>query len=846
MTLIVYHSRFPMYIISDEYRLYLQSRKYSPYRTNNKAIRFSHRLQWSDGSRIMNRNILLLWFCTFFFTASVYAGIAHTDKLCGYISVDSAIIAKGILSRPTGLDSVIITAHFAIHYSITTGDSNQTTQVYAESTAAVAEFVRHIEYETLGWRTPLSDGDTLYDIYIRKVVDGNLGRTIPEASGLSNAPCPSYIELRMGQTMSNLRHTLAHELSHASQYSYTHEARASDGGAWFYENTAEWATQYVIGFTDNQFLNRINGFSALVAPYHKITFSNGSYEYGGALWCNFLMEWTGDSLVIRKIWEQMSVSARQQILKDIDTVLFTNYGKKLIEALNQYAIWRSFTGKRADSYHFKYAQRYTALKDTICTSYPFTINRSDITAKPEGPGGCKYFIFKKSGSSLTVTFHGQEGHAWKVYVIAMHIPQPSLIDSLSLTSTSYGAKTFSWGQTDSFAVIPIVLDTAANSSSLTFALSAFDTDAVPVQFTNAIHGANAGGMILMDNTDSVHYGETRMVALGSQHTAKPAQERFTPLGDSIYKHHDWNGSVITLLDSFRVDSALSLTANFRGIVPAQIHVLVAHFPSMTGGVIQFRDPWYLHSDGTQPDSFFSYTDSYVPTGAYNQTKGGVFLNQSVQSNNYYSIRAESTQILGGYACTFDHWDTTNVTLFPISNSAGGNQQAVVFNADHALLSAIYLLGKEAQFIHLDALWNLVSVPAESSDNSVRNLFPGSKSAAYYFDAASQGYKPEDTLKHGIGYWIKYSRDTILPITGTKLLIDTINVTAGWNIIGSLSDTISVSCVDPLGTTIQSQFFGYKEGYIASDMIIPGRGYWVKVSNDGQLVLKSCASGFTKR
>ncbi len=789
-------------------------------------------------SSAVNRIISYLVLILLNFTIFAQAGVQHTDSLCGYRSVESMVNANKILSRPLGLDSTIITAHFAIHYSITEGDSNQTTEAYAESTAVVAEFVWQIEYESLGWRKPLSDGDTLYDIYIRKVVDGSLGRTIPEASGLSNLPCQSYVELRMGQTMSNLRHTLAHELHHASQYSYAHEARASDRGAWFYENTAEWVTQYVVGFTDIQFLNRVNGFSALVAPYHKITYSNGSYEYGGALWCNFLMEWTGDSLVIRKIWERMSISPGQQILKDIDTVLFTQYGKKLDEAISQYAIWRSFTGKRADAYHFKYASRYTALKDSISSVYPFSIHKSNLLTKPVGPGGCKYYIFKKSGDSITFTFHGEERHRWKVYVIGLRIPQPSFIDTLSLDSLAYGAKTFYWSQADSFTVIPLVLDTTVNSPSLGFSLSAFDTNAVSIQFTNIIHGSNAGGSILLDQADTVRSGDTRILALGSLHTSKPLRERFTLAGDSTYKHHDWNGAVISLTDSFKVDSTFSSIANFTSIVPVTMNVSVEHFPSMTGGAIQFSDPWYIQSAGTQTDTFITYSTPFVPTGAYNQSSGGIFLNQSVQSGRYYSIRAESTQILGGYDCTFDHWDTLGVTLSSIGDVPGINQQAVVFTSAYASLTAVYVRGKEVQFISIDSSWNLISLPAILSDSLSHTLFPGAQSPAYYFDAVNHVYTAEVILTHGKGYWIKYREDTILPITGDKLYADTIDVVRGWNLIGSLSNSIEIQNIqtEPAGI-LDNHIYGYnKNGYFSVDAIEPGKGYWIKVHQSGKIIL----------
>jgi hypothetical protein len=59
---------------------------------------------------------------------------------------------------------------------------------------------------------------------------------------------------------------------------------------------------------------------------------------------------------------------------------------------------------------------------------------------------------------------------------------------------------------------------------------------------------------------------------------------------------------------------------------------------------------------------------------------------------------------------------------------------------------------------------------------------------------------------------------------------------GWNIIGSLSESLPVSGVTGLGTAIESRFFGYENGYAPVDSLLPGHGYWVKVNNAGQLVL----------
>jgi len=58
-------------------------------------------------------------------------------------------------------------------------------------------------------------------------------------------------------------------------------------------------------------------------------------------------------------------------------------------------------------------------------------------------------------------------------------------------------------------------------------------------------------------------------------------------------------------------------------------------------------------------------------------------------------------------------------------------------------------------------------------------------------------------------------------------------------IGALSQPISTSQVSSIpGGIVTSQFFGYQGNYITSSTIDPGKGYWVKVDQDGKLILSS--------
>ena len=96
---------------------------------------------------------------------------------------------------------------------------------------------------------------------------------------------------------------------------------------------------------------------------------------------------------------------------------------------------------------------------------------------------------------------------------------------------------------------------------------------------------------------------------------------------------------------------------------------------------------------------------------------------------------------------------------------------------------------------------------------------------------------KDTLKNGYGYWMRFADAESLGLFGVPTKKQTIPVKAGWNLVGSVGSAISVSSItsDPPGM-VTSNFFGYAGGYSTSDSIRPGKGHWVKVYQDGKLIL----------
>ena len=153
------------------------------------------------------------------------------------------------------------------------------------------------------------------------------------------------------------------------------------------------------------------------------------------------------------------------------------------------------------------------------------------------------------------------------------------------------------------------------------------------------------------------------------------------------------------------------------------------------------------------------------------------------------------------------------------------------NKSYSLIVYEVTLGIQVPFT---ASWNLLSIPVTGSNGLVSVLFPTAVSEAFAFTLG--GYLGGDHMIPGFGYWLKFNSTDTASIAGLPIEDDTVDVNAGWNLIGSISQSIPVSGVSGLGTTIQSDLFGYNNIYSVIDTIKPGTAFWVKVDAVGKLRL----------
>jgi hypothetical protein len=140
-------------------------------------------------------------------------------------------------------------------------------------------------------------------------------------------------------------------------------------------------------------------------------------------------------------------------------------------------------------------------------------------------------------------------------------------------------------------------------------------------------------------------------------------------------------------------------------------------------------------------------------------------------------------------------------------------------------------------IEIDYLegWNLVGLPLEVEDASYSNLFPESINGTLY--SFSEGYILDSTLVQGEGYWLRFNNAGSTTIDGTPINELTISLNEGWNLVSGLSEDISIYSVsDPDSIIIPGTLYGFNEGYLETDLFVPGKGYWLRANNSGNIIL----------
>lgn len=134
-------------------------------------------------------------------------------------------------------------------------------------------------------------------------------------------------------------------------------------------------------------------------------------------------------------------------------------------------------------------------------------------------------------------------------------------------------------------------------------------------------------------------------------------------------------------------------------------------------------------------------------------------------------------------------------------------------------------------------WNLIGLPLSVDDPSYLEIFTNSILGTLY--GFTDTYFQAQILNPGDGYWLRFESEGISVLFGESIPDLTLSLSADWNLITGISDTVSLNQIeDPNEIIIPGTLFGFNGTYEQSSVLIPGNGYWIRTTEIGEVTLNS--------
>lgn len=171
-------------------------------------------------------------------------------------------------------------------------------------------------------------------------------------------------------------------------------------------------------------------------------------------------------------------------------------------------------------------------------------------------------------------------------------------------------------------------------------------------------------------------------------------------------------------------------------------------------------------------------------------------------------------------------DTTYYLGIKTIDEAGNESDIALFNIRE---------DRATRSISIAEGWNLLSLPLEMPYAEINELFPATTSGPYIFKG---NYQVSDSIKNFEGFWLKTEQGYTKHFNSGIISDTVVNLKNGWNLIGVNTYRIASQNVytEPEGI-LSSVFYAYgTSGYQSADTLIPGRGYWIKTSAEGNMIL----------
>ena len=175
--------------------------------------------------------------------------------------------------------------------------------------------------------------------------------------------------------------------------------------------------------------------------------------------------------------------------------------------------------------------------------------------------------------------------------------------------------------------------------------------------------------------------------------------------------------------------------------------------------------------------------------------------------------------------TYDNWTDETIEFGFLSTD------------EMMILFGYYYLGDSPSAVPLSIQdgWNLVGLPFEYDDTSVESIFPESiLGTLYQFDGS---YISAGELEFGSGYWLYFDEPISTVLSGITVETNVLSLAEGWNLISGISTPVSVEQIyDPQSITVPGALYGFSETYFQSEILHPGKGYWIRAISSGSITL----------
>ncbi|MEM1095992.1 MAG: T9SS type A sorting domain-containing protein [Bacteroidota bacterium] len=143
-------------------------------------------------------------------------------------------------------------------------------------------------------------------------------------------------------------------------------------------------------------------------------------------------------------------------------------------------------------------------------------------------------------------------------------------------------------------------------------------------------------------------------------------------------------------------------------------------------------------------------------------------------------------------------------------------------------------------------WNLIGTPVTLEQANYLAAIPAAlPNTLFTYDAAYVAPDPAE-LRVGVGYWLRTGAVAEASLTGVPVGSVLVTLREGWNLISGPNCAMPVGAIHDAGNTIlPGTVFGFDGTYEAAEMLSPLRGYWVRASGAGTVVLDCSAVSATK-